>query len=66
MSKVLDLATDEVIDYCTNTECGTEIILGQTAWMYGHEMCCSSKCLLTRLGVVAVTAGRDSGDRSAR
>ena len=60
MSKVTDLIADEVIDYCANEECGHEIRFGQPAWKIDFELVCSSSCLLKKLGIVTVIAGRDS------
>lgn len=62
MSKITDLMADEVIDYCANEECGHEIRFGQPAWKNGFELVCSSSCLLKKLGVVTVIAGRESSD----
>ncbi len=59
MSKVTDLMADEVIDYCANEDCGGEIRFGQPAWKIDFELVCSSSCLLKKLGVVTVIAGKE-------
>lgn len=60
MSKVLDLKpAGEVVDYCSNPECGREIMFGEPVWPVGHELCCTSQCLIKKLGAVTVIAGRE-------
>ncbi|GAA0844468.1 hypothetical protein GCM10008915_47340 [Bifidobacterium pullorum subsp. gallinarum] len=53
MSKVTDLIANEVIDYCANELCGKEIHFG------GHELVCSGKCLVEKIGAVTIIAGRE-------
>lgn len=50
----------EVIDYCANEKCGKEIYFGQPVWKIGHDLVCSSECLLKQLGAKTVIAGVDS------
>lgn len=42
--------TNEVIDYCANKECGSEIYFGQEVWQVGSELVCCSSCLAKKLG----------------
>lgn len=60
MSKVLGMVAPDVIDYCANEECGAEIVVGQPATKIGHELVCSGKCLMQKLGAVTIIAGRES------
>ncbi|MEK4980845.1 hypothetical protein [Bacillus sp. FSL K6-6540] len=65
MSKVLDLAVeDEIIDYCANEKCGQEIHFGQPVTKIGHELVCSGKCLVEKIGAVTVIAGREVNEPS--
>ncbi|MGG3278895.1 hypothetical protein [Paenibacillus solani] len=58
MSKVLNLeAEDEVIDYCANETCGKEIYFGQKVTKIGHELVCSGKCLVEKIGAITIIAG---------
>ncbi|QCT03322.1 hypothetical protein E6C60_2610 [Paenibacillus algicola] len=59
MSKVQDLEADEVIDYCANEKCGKEIHIGQPVTKFGHELLCSGKCLIERIGGVTIIAGKE-------
>lgn len=59
MSKVLDLIADEVIDYCANELCGKEIYFGQPVTRIGHELVCSGKCLVEKVGAITIIAGRE-------
>lgn len=59
MSKVLDINRTDVIDYCANENCGAEIFVGQPVTKIGHELVCSGKCLMQKLGAVTVIAGRE-------
>lgn len=60
MIKRLNLAVEnEVVDYCANEKCGKEILLGQPVTKIGHELVCSGRCLIEKLGAVTVIAGRD-------
>ncbi|MEK3735482.1 hypothetical protein MKX64_24000 [Paenibacillus sp. FSL M8-0334] len=59
MSKDAELVANEVFDYCANEECGHEIRFGQPAWKIDFELVCSSNCLLKKLGVVTVIAGKE-------
>jgi hypothetical protein len=59
MSKVLDMVVPDVIDYCANEKCGAEIVVGQPATKIGHELVCSGKCLMQKLGAVTIIAGRE-------
>ncbi|MGG1878240.1 hypothetical protein ABDI30_11820 [Paenibacillus cisolokensis] len=59
MRKDADLVTDEVIDYCANPECGAEICFGQPATKIGHELVCSGRCLIKKIGATTVVAGRE-------
>ncbi|MNC62387.1 hypothetical protein D3C81_667030 [compost metagenome] len=61
MSKVLNLASDEVIDHCANEECNSEIHFGQSVWRVGIELVCSSSCLVKKLGATKVFAGEEEG-----
>ena len=57
LSKVLDLKNDpEVIDYCSLTECSSEIHFGQMVTKKGSAMYCSTKCFAKAIGAVEVTA----------
>lgn len=49
---------DEVIDYCANPECEAEIHFGQACYKVGHELVCSGKCLVAKLGAKTAIAGR--------
>ncbi|MED5019304.1 hypothetical protein P9847_18540 [Paenibacillus chibensis] len=60
MSKVLDAVVPDVIDYCANEECGAEIFAGQPVTKIGHELVCSGKCLMQKLGAVTIIAGREA------
>lgn len=60
MSKVLDMVVPDVVDYCANEECGSEIVMGQPVIKVGHELVCSPRCLMKKLEVVPVIAGIDS------
>lgn len=64
MSKVLDLKAEDVIDYCANEACGAEIRFGQPVYKVGHELVCSGRCLVTKLGAKTVIAGRESNDQA--
>ncbi|OME86503.1 MULTISPECIES: hypothetical protein [Paenibacillus] len=64
MSKVTDLISDEVIDYCANELCGKEIYFGQPVSKIGHELVCSGKCLIEKIGGVTVIAGREVRNQS--
>lgn len=67
MSKVLDLAVeDEIIDYCANELCGKEIHFGQPVTKIGHELVCSGKCLIQKIGGVTIIAGRKNGDHGTQ
>lgn len=46
----------EVIDYCGNPSCGTEIMFGQSVIQYGQDLLCSSERLCSRIGAVVITA----------
>lgn len=59
MSKVLDLECQEVVDCCANEACGNEIYFGQPVWKIGHDLVCSSECLLKQLGAKTVIAGKE-------
>ncbi|KZS48096.1 hypothetical protein AWU65_20280 [Paenibacillus glucanolyticus] len=59
MSRVLNLAAeDEVLDYCANETCGKEIYFGQLVTKIGHELVCSGKCLVEKIGAVTIIAGK--------
>ncbi|WP_411553303.1 hypothetical protein [Paenibacillus lautus] len=47
----------EVIDYCANEKCGKEIYIGDPVSKIGHELVCSGKCLVEKVGAVTVIAG---------
>lgn len=60
MSKeVIDLDSNEVIDICADPDCNSEIYFGQPVWKRGHDLICSSDCLLRVLGAKTVIAGRE-------
>ncbi|AWP28753.1 hypothetical protein [Paenibacillus sp. Cedars] len=60
MSKGLNLTVEnEVVDYCANEKCGKEINRGQPVTKIGHELVCSGKCLVEKLGAVTIIAGRE-------
>lgn len=50
---------DEVIDYCANPECNSEIYFGQPVFKIGHDLVRSGKCLIKMLGAKTVIAGRE-------
>ncbi|WP_236575981.1 hypothetical protein [Paenibacillus sp. USDA918EY] len=49
----------EIIDYCANEACGAEIFEGQPVTKIGHELVCSGKCLMQKIGAVTIIAGKD-------
>lgn len=49
----------KIIDYCANEACGTEIHFGQPVYKVGHELVCSGRCLVAKLGAKTVIAGRE-------
>lgn len=59
MSKDLNLTADEVVDYCANEACDSEIRFGQAVFKVGHELVCSGACLVKRLGAKTVIAGKE-------
>ncbi|GIO34379.1 hypothetical protein J2TS6_55200 [Paenibacillus albilobatus] len=59
MSKVLETVVPDVIDYCANEACGAEILEGQPVTKIGHELVCSGKCLMQKIGAVTIIAGKD-------
>ncbi|MNJ64444.1 hypothetical protein D3C77_603930 [compost metagenome] len=60
MSRVTDLDSQEVVDYCANEACGNEIYFGQSVWKIGRDLVCSSECLLAQLKAKPVVAGKDT------
>lgn len=58
MSKVLDSILPDVIDYCANEDCGAEIFVGQPVTKIGHELVCSGRCLIHKVGGVTIIAGK--------
>lgn len=56
MSKVLDLNSPDVMDYCGHQECGSEIVHGQIAVRHGHDLFCSMGCMAKSIGAVTIIA----------
>ncbi|WP_110933287.1 hypothetical protein [Paenibacillus bouchesdurhonensis] len=61
MSKDLE---NEVIDICADPDCNAEIYFGQPVWKKGHDLICSTPCLLRQLGAKTVIAGREETHES--
>lgn len=55
MSKVTDLQSQEVIDFCSNEECGAEIVFGQQATKWGKDLYCNMGCLSRDIGAAVIT-----------
>lgn len=55
MSKVTDLQSQEVMDYCANEDCGAEIIFGQQAAKRGRDLYCNMGCLCQAIGAAVIT-----------
>lgn len=53
---------NEVIDICADPECNKEIFFGQPVWKKGHDLICSTACLLRVLGAKTVIAGREEDE----
>ncbi|MBA9086981.1 hypothetical protein FHR92_003461 [Fontibacillus solani] len=51
--------TNEVLNYCANESCNAPIHFGQAVFKVGHELVCSGKCLVAKLGAKTVTAGKE-------
>lgn len=49
----------EIIDYCANEKCGKEIYIGDPVSKIGHELVCSGKCLVEKVGAVTIIAGKE-------
>jgi hypothetical protein len=55
MSKVADLQSQEVIDYCANEDCSEEIVFGQQATKWGRHLYCNMGCLSRSIGAAVIT-----------
>ncbi|MBG9737116.1 hypothetical protein [Paenibacillus alvei] len=53
----IHMDTMEVIDHCP--VCEEEIFFGQPVWKVGREFCCSVPCMVRRVQVKVVIAGKD-------
>lgn len=57
MSKAMDFNAPEVMDYCANPECASEIVEGQIAVHHGKDLYCKLSCMAKSIGAVTITAG---------
>ncbi|WFR60833.1 hypothetical protein P9222_20090 [Paenibacillus amylolyticus] len=59
MNKSPSLAAPEVLDFCANPECVTEIVDGQIAVRHGADLYCKLSCMAKSIGAVTITAGEE-------
>ncbi|MCZ1267497.1 hypothetical protein [Paenibacillus tundrae] len=64
MNKTPSLAPPEVMDFCANPDCATEIVDGQIAVRHGKDLYCEMGCMAKSIGAVTITAGEE-GDIDA-
>lgn len=57
MSKMPSLVLPEVMDYCADPECASEIVEGQIAVRHGKDLYCKLSCLAKSIGAVTISAG---------
>lgn len=57
MNKTPSLAPPEVMDFCANPDCATEIVDGQIAVRHGKDLYCKLSCVAKSIGAVTITAG---------
>ncbi|KGP80109.1 hypothetical protein P364_0122190 [Paenibacillus sp. MAEPY2] len=57
MSKMPSLVPLEVMDFCANPECESEIVEGQIAVHHGKDLYCKLSCMAKSIGAVTITAG---------
>ncbi|GAA0382407.1 hypothetical protein [Paenibacillus motobuensis] len=62
MTKQPNHISTEVIDYCANPECNSEIFFGQPVFKIGHDLVCGATCLMKMLGAKTVIAGQTRED----
>lgn len=55
MSKVTNLASTEVMDYCADEACGAEIVYGQHAVSHGADLYCNMRCFCNSIGAAVIT-----------
>lgn len=60
MIKSPTLAPPEVMDFCANPECASEIVDGQIAVRHGKDLYCKLSCVAKSIGAVTITAGEES------
>ncbi|OPG94123.1 hypothetical protein B2I21_33180 [Chryseobacterium mucoviscidosis] len=53
------LAPPEVMDFCANPECASEIVDGQIAVRHGKDLYCKLSCMAKSIGAVTITAGEE-------
>ncbi|OMF04012.1 hypothetical protein BK129_18805 [Paenibacillus amylolyticus] len=61
MNKTPNLAPPEVMDFCANPDCASEIVEGQITVRYGKDLYCKMSCMAKSIGAVTITAGEDGG-----
>ncbi|MGP3787189.1 hypothetical protein [Paenibacillus sp. 1A_MP2] len=59
MNKTPSLAPPEVMDFCANPECASEIVDGQIAVRHGKDLYCKLSCMAKSIGAVTMTAGEE-------
>ena len=56
LNKTPTLAPPEVMDFCANPECASEIVEGQIAVRHGKDLYCKLSCVAKSIGAVTITA----------